>query len=56
MDGRQQAAFFDSLGEIKRNEGYWFDMQMLHMRGHLSGLGRKILTELADEVREWDEY
>ena len=51
LDGEEQSAFFEKLGEIKKCEGFLFDMQMFNMQEHLGDLAKAMLVELADEVR-----
>ena len=55
LEAKQQSAFFEKLGEIKKSEGYLFDMQMLSLREHLGECARTTLRELADGVWSWDE-
>lgn len=51
LEGKQQSAFFEKLSEIKKSEGYLFDMQMLNLQEHLGACARAMLVELGDTVR-----
>ncbi len=50
MEGKQQARFFDALGEIQGREGIAFEAQMAWMRRDLGEIGRCVLRALAEGV------
>ena len=50
MEGKQQARFFDALGEIQGREGIAFETQMAWMQRDLGAGGRRVLQALAEGV------
>ncbi len=48
MEGKQQARFFDALGEIQGREGLAFEAQMAWMQRDLSEGGRRVHRALGE--------